>query len=458
MKIVIIGAGSMSFSPSLFNSVTRDPALADCELGLVDVDAEALEIAERLCCRLVKERGLQVRVQASTDRRDVLGGANAVTTTISVGGLETFRRDIEIPARYGCIQPVGDTSGPGGLSRILRHVPEMVAIAEDMADLCPSATLYNYTNPLTALTRAVLKHTPVECIGLCIGPELTWRYICSFIGVKTHDTWARVAGINHCHWLLELRRGTEDLLPWIGARLAQMRGDTAQVEALSAGKSPEDAPPTDPFAGQFQPLSFALFEQLGYYPGPGDPHVAEFYPQLIHAPGRAAAMNIEDGRVVTSYERHHPAFFEKMRQQALGEAPLSEDMFGEHSYGEESQLTAILAARRDHKPFPLFVNVTNNGTISNLPDEAVVEVPCVINSSGVTPLRVGPLPQQCAITDARAVMNVELAIEAAMRGSRELAVQAYLNDPYCTDIEAAPKLVNELIDAQMAVLPRFGGK
>jgi len=455
MKIVIIGAGSMAFSASLFNSVTRDPAFADCELCLVDINAEALEIMERLAYRLVKERNLKMQVRASLDRRDLLPGAEAVTTTIAVGGLESAGLDVRIPGNYGCIQPVGDTTGPGGLGRALRHVPEIVAIAEDMADLCPEATLYNYTNPLTVLTRAVNKYTPIHCIGLCIGPELTWRYIADFLGVDRKQTWTRIAGINHCHWLLQLRRGSEDLMPWIAARLAQLRGDSSKVEALAAEKGGIEAPSIDPFRGHLQPLCLAIYESLGYFPGPGDWHVGEFFPQFFHGPGGAERFNLRNGSVVELQEKEHPVFFEKMRQQAFGEAPLSEEMFGEQSYGEESEFTAILSARRDLKPLPFHVNTVNNGSISNLPDEAVVEVPCLVNSAGITPLCVGKLPNPIAAPLGRILLNDEVIIEAAMKGSRKLAVRAYLNDPYCSDLARDSKMINELIDALLPWLPRF---
>lgn len=452
MKIVVIGAGSMSFSPSLFNCITRDPALADCELSLVDVDEEAVEVADRLVRRLVAERNLDIRVCASAERRDVLADADAVTATIAVGGLEAWHVDVDIPGRYGCTQPVGDTTGPGGLGRALRHIPQLVAIAEDMADLCPTALLCNYTNPLTALTRAVLKHTPIECVGLCVGPELTWRHLSHFIDMPIEETTALIAGINHCHWVLQFSRNGADLFPRVEARLAALRG---KAETPAGGDS---APATDPFDRVPQPLSFGLYERFGYYPGPGDTHVAEFFPQLLHAPGRASALGVVSGRALSRSQQEHPDRFEQMRQQAFGETALDEHMFGEdNSYGEESQLRAILAGRRGDNPVSMWANVTNDGTIPNLPDEAVVEVPCAVSSSGIQPVPVGPLPQCLTVSLARATANLDVLIEAALAGSREQAVQAYLNDPYCTDLETGPKLVNELVDALLPWLPNFQG-
>ncbi|MFB3882934.1 MAG: hypothetical protein ACE149_16840 [Armatimonadota bacterium] len=450
MKIVVIGAGSMSFSPSLFNCITRDPALAECELALVDVDQEALEVADRLMKRLVAERNLGIRVYASPERRKVLANADAVTATIAVGGIEAWGVDVDVPGRYGCIQPVGDTTGPGGLGRGLRHIPELVAIAADMADLCPKALLCNYTNPLTALTRAVLKHTPVECVGLCVGPELTWRYLSEFVGLPMQETRVRIAGINHCHWVLEFRRDGEDLFRQVNARLATLRGEA------EAGAVDSDAPATDPFRRAPQPLSFALYDQFGYYPGPGDSHVSEFFPQFIHTPGRAAALGLSNGNTVSRSTREHPERFEQMRRQAFGEIPLDEGMFGEdNSYGEESQLRAILAGRRGDRPVSMWANVANNGTIPNLPDEAVVEVRCLVTPSGIQPTPVGPLPHHLAAPLARASASLEVLIDAALTGSRQQAVRAYLNDPYCADLETAPKLVNELIDGLRPWLPNF---
>jgi alpha-galactosidase len=402
--------------------------------------------------RLVVERDLRIRVSASTERREVLANSDAVTATIAVGGLEAWRVDVDVPARYGCIQPVGDTAGPGGLGRGLRHIPELVAIAEDMADLCPSALLCNYTNPMTALTRAVVKHTPVKCVGLCIGPELTWRHLSSFLDLPMEETTAHIAGINHCHWVLQFSRNGEDLFPRVASRLAELR-----AEAVASGGD-DSARATDPFAGAPQPLSFGLWEHFGCYPGPGDSHVSEFFPQFIHGPGRAAELGLKDGNACTRSCREHPERFEQMRQQAFGEAPLDEEMFGEdNAYGEESQLKAILTGLRDERPVSMWANVTNNGTISNLPGEVVVEVPCTVTPAGVQPVPVGPLPSCVAAPLARTSENLEVLIDAALAGSREQAVQAYLNDPYCADFVTAPELVNELIDTLLPWLPKFRG-
>jgi alpha-galactosidase/6-phospho-beta-glucosidase family protein len=148
-----------------------------------------------------------------------------------------------------------------------------------------------------------------------------------------------------------------------------------------------------------------------------------------------------------------------MRQQAFGEMPLDEEMFGEDNhYGEESQLKAILAGLRGERSVSMWANVANNGAISNLPDEAVVEVPCTVTSSGIRPVPLGPLPDHLAAPLTRATVNLEVLIEAALTGSRPQAVRAYLNDPYCTDLEAGPKLVNELIDALLPWLPTFQGR
>ncbi len=188
MKIVIIGAGSVAFTPAILSGFSVDRRYAGVTLGFVDPNEEALDLASRFAQRISNEFNLDWKVEASTDRGDVLPEADVVTTSIGAGGLDAWIQDVDIPYKYGILQPVGDTSGPGGLGRALRHVPILVEIGKDMEMLCPSAVLYNFTNPLTVLTQAVNQHTRTHCIGLCIGVDLTWNHICRLVGVDKNQT------------------------------------------------------------------------------------------------------------------------------------------------------------------------------------------------------------------------------------------------------------------------------
>jgi len=427
VKIVIIGAGSVAFTPALVSGFGVDRRYQGSTIGLVDVAEEVLDLVARFAQRVSDELHLDWRIEASTERREVLPGAEVVTTAIGVGGLDAWVQDVEIPRRYGIIQPVGDTSGPGGLARALRHVPVLIEVAQDMEQLCPEATLYNFTNPLTVLTQAVNARTKVRCVGLCIGPELTWGHLCRILGVKREQTSAVIGGINHCHWVLDLRVQGEDGLSMLRAALAER--------------------------DEGQPLCAALFRQFGAYPGPGDGHVAEFYPQLIGPLlGDVEAFH---GSAIRNVQRTYPQLREKMGAIAAGQAPIDASSFAKELAWEHTQLLDLLISQQDDLGQVFYVNLPNRGYIHNLPDDVAVEIPARVDAGGIHPFALGDLPLPVLPTMLHKVSSLDLIIEAAWEGSRAKAVQAFVNDPHCTDVKAGASLVNELIDAQLACLPRF---
>jgi alpha-galactosidase len=431
VKIAIIGAGSVAFTPALVSGFGTDARYQGARIALVDVDEQVLDLVARFARRVSDELGLGWQIEASTQRREVLPGADVVTTAIGVGGLGAWVQDVEIPYRYGIVQPVGDTSGPGGLARALRHIPVLVEIAADMEALCPDAVLYNFTNPLTVLTQAVLKRTTVRCIGLCIGPELTWSHLCRVVGVDKARTAAVIGGINHCHWILGFSIDGEDGFPALTAALDRAAG------------RPEGG----------QPLCAALYRRFGAYPGPGDGHVGEFYPQLALA--TVSDVDAYHGHAIRNVRKTYPALSQKMAQIAEGRAPIDASSFAEELAWEHTQLLDLMVARQDDRGEVFYVNVLNRGCIANLPDDVVVEVPARVDAAGVHPIPLGALPAAVLPTLLHKTATLDLIAEAALEGSREKAVQAFVNDPHCTDVAAGARLVNELIDAQLPYLPRF---
>lgn len=451
MKIVIVGAGSVAFTPALLSGFVTDKRYKDATLGFVDVNDEVLEMVAKVAERASEEFDMHWKIEASTDRKDVLPGADIVTTSIGVGGLDAWVLDVDVPLKYGFYQPVGDTSGPGGLGRALRHIPVLVGIGKDMETLCPDGILYNFTNPLTVLTQAVNKLTKTKCIGLCIGPDLTWDHLCRVVGVEKKRTSVVIGGINHCHWITDFRLEGEDAFPILSARLDELEGSPDAMDAFRMKYKDVVKRPQEPNAGQ--PLCATLFRLTGAYPGPGDGHVIEFYPQYI----RSVVKDLErfQGGAIRNVRKTYPPLTAKMKEIAEGRAPIHDESFAKELSWEHTQLLDILVSWLDNKGETFYVNIPNRGNIHNMPPEAVVEVPATVDRAGIHPFALGDLPESILPMLNLKVSSLDLIIEAAMEGSRRKAVQAMINDPYSTDMLVMEKCVNDLIDAELKYLPNF---
>ncbi len=451
MKIVIVGAGSIAFTPAILSGFCVDPRYKGATIGLVDVNQETLDLISTYTHRVSDAFDMDWTVEASINRRDVLKDADVVTASVGVGGLTAWELDVDVPFKYGIIQPVGDTSGPGGLGRALRHIPVLVGIAKDMEDLCPNATFYNFTNPLTVLTQAVNKLTKINCVGLCIGPDLTWDHLCRVVGVNKKDTSVLIGGINHCHWIYDFRIHGEDAMPVLRAALDELDGNPQEMEKFRKMYAALNKRPQEPHGSQ--PLCTNLFRQFDAYPGPGDGHVAEFFPQLM----RPYLKDIEhfQGGAIKNVKRTYPPLTQKMIDIARNDAPIDAESFAKEMYWEHTQLLDILVSWQDNLGKTFYVNVPNRGIITNLPDDVVVEIPATVDRAGIHPFALGDLPQAVVPVLAHKTSSLDLIIEAAMTGSRKVAVQAMINDPHFTDIAVAEKCVNELIDCELAYLPNF---
>ncbi len=446
VKIVIIGAGSTEFTPGLLADLVAHPHLSGAEVALVDIDPDAVETMTGLARRLARERGAALRVSGATNRREALPGAHFVTTTIAVGGAKGWEHDVRIPERYGVYQTVGDSVGPGGVFRALRHVPEIAAIAQDMEELCPDAWLFNYTNPLSAIVRGVHKTSSIKCAGLCHGVLHTRDVMARDLGVPHHELNVIFAGVNHLCWLLDVRHNGNDVYP-------------AFREVIQAGKNAPPASTTDDPYDTFQQVSAMLMDLYGLYPSPGDRHVAEFFPFFLHKEkdGDRLAYGTQGGLDMTNAilagkedER------ESLREQAAGRAPLDEELLEDAREGE--RLVHIIDAIVRDQPLPeLAVNVRNDGLIPNLPGWAVVEVPGLIHGYGVSGLGVGPLPEAIADVLRQRIHQQELTVNAALSGDRRLAMQALMADPLLArvPVESIAAMLDDALTVHADSLPRF---
>jgi alpha-galactosidase len=436
---VLIGAGSTVFTPGLLHDLAGSPVFADADVRLVDVADEAAQTMAALGRRIAAAAGSRMRVTAVPDRREALAGARFVATTIAVGSAAAWRSDLDVPASHGVLQTVGDSVGPGGVLRALRHVPELLAIATDVADVAPGALLVNYSNPLTANVRAITKHTPVTTVGLCHGTMHTKSALAAALGVDPARVTATFAGLNHLCWLLDIRTAGEDLYP----RLRTL------VEERSGG---QDAP-SSRRESVHAPVSADLLRTFGLYPAPGDRHVAEFFGSYLTDRGDGQlAWGLQGGLDMTrEYIEEKGRLWESLRAQADGTEPVAPAR-----NQEAERLVSIAAAVASGEVrVELAVNLPNRGLLPQLPASAVVELPAVVSAAGIAGVAVPPLPEAvAAILTARSLQQ-ELVVDAAVSGSRSLALQALTLDPLVPDAATATAILDDAVAADRDRLGRF---
>jgi alpha-galactosidase len=436
---VLIGAGSTVFTPGLLRDLAASRIFDDFTVRLVDLNFDAATTMAALGTRIAEKSGSRMRVEAYSERREALPGARFVATTIAVGSAEGWYRDVEIPAAYGIQQTVGDSVGPGGVLRALRHSPELVAIARDIEELAPDAQLINYSNPLTANVRSVRKYTSVDAIGLCHGTMHTKGALARDLGLDPADVHAVFAGVNHLCWLMDFRLGSEDLYP----RLREL------VEQRAGGK---DAPSSRE-EGVHAAVSADLMRTFGLYPAPGDRHTAEFFGDyLALRPTGELEWGLQGGKDATlQYIGEKSDLWDGLRAQASGS---TEPDVGSNQEAERLvSIAEALLTGEDH--VELAVNMPNDGKIPNVPASAVVEVPALIGAAGITGLAVGPMPDGIAAVLTARAQQQELIVDAAILGSRELAVQALVLDPLIPDGQIARSILDDAIAADPGRLSRF---
>lgn len=452
-RLVLIGAGSAMFTQGLVADMILSPDLGPWELGLVDIDPLALETAEGLCRRMVEAKDAEIAISASTDRRDVLPGADVVVSTIGVGGRRGWEMDVFIPRKYGIYQPVGDSVMPGGVSRAMRMIPALVEIARDVQALCPGAWFFNYANPMTANCWAIRKATGMPVVGLCHGTFRVERELAGFIGAPPEEVTSLYAGLNHLTFIFDLRWKGRDAWPLVRARLAQEHGQPFDVKSLER-PFPEMGVLGGEFKAADNPFSWSLFETYGAYPAVNDRHVVEFFPECFPE-GRYYGKTL--GVDVFSFEdtiAWGDQIYEDMRAQALGQKPLDQSVF-ERSIGEHEQLLNILRSIERDERRVFSANLPNQGAVPNLPADAILELPAVATARGLLPLQIPDFPETLAAILVRKIAAVRLTVEAALTGDRALFVEALLADGAVTDLEIARKMGEELLEAHWQHLPNF---
>ena len=437
MQVTIIGGGSYQWSPKLITDLLAVGPLADMHLVLEDIDPAPLPKMQAYAQMANEKMGTKVTVSTTTDQRRALDGADFVIVTISTGGFPSMAVDIDVPARFGIRQSVGDSVGPGGISRSLRNIPVLVGIGRDMEQLCPEAWMLNITNPMTCLTRSVCRETAIKTVGLCheVG------HFCMDLAIafaKPHTSVRPVVmGVNHFPVITELDIDGQD-------GFALLREMVDELGGLEAQRPDPGRPAPEPFTKEDfvarHLLKLTLLDRYGALPGAGDRHVAEFLPSVLtESSGWGSAWGIEL-TPMSKREEHQEQYIAEVDRVLDGTDTLQTWDSGEIVAPVIDSL--VTGTRRE-----LPVNRPNAGQCPDLPAEAVVESMCVVDAEGIRGRDAARAPAAIAEWVRRQVAVQELTVQAAVTRDRALALDAFALDPLAGrgDLGETEKMVDELL-------------
>lgn len=443
-KITFMGAGSTVFVRNVLGDCMCSDALKDWEYALYDIDATRLEESYEIISAMNETKGGHARITkhlSVENRKEALRGARFVINAIQVGLYDPCTIiDFEVPKKYGLRQTIGDTLGIGGIMRALRTIPVMDDFAKDMQEVCPNALFLNYTNPMAMLSGYMQRYTGIETVGLCHSVQVCSEGLLKKLGMEDKLEGRRelIAGINHMGWLLELEdKDGNDLYPEVRRRALEKN-----EAAMKDGAEKHD-----------DMVRMDYIRRFGYYCTESSEHNAEYnmyyikskYPELI--------------------ERYNIPLDEYPRRcvnQIAGWAKERDELkTGKHLDHQRTKEYAsyIMESIVNNTPYEIGGNVLNKGgLIENLPQDACVEVPCLVNGKGVHPCRVGRLPVQCAAMNMTNINVQLLTIEAAVTRKKEHIYQAAMLDPHTgseLDMDTIVRMVDDLIDAHGSWLPQY---
>lgn len=438
-KVTFIGAGSIGFTRSILRDLLSIPEFRNIEVSFTDINKQNLEMVQQLCQRDIKENGLDIKIEATTNRREALKNSKYILTTFRVGGLEAFSTDVDIPLKYGVDQCVGDTLCAGGIMYGQRGIAVMLDICKDIREVAAKdALLLNYANPMAMLTWACNKYGGVRTIGLCHGVQHGHKQIADVFGLEKDDVDIICAGINHQTWYVQIRHHGRDLTG----------------ELLEAFEKHPDFSRTEK-------VRIDMLRRFGYYSTESNGHLSEYVPWYRKRPEEigdwidlGSWINGETGgylRVCTEGRN----WFEKDFPNWMKEPALKYEIES-RGYEHGSYIIESLETGRVYRGH---FNVINNGVISNLPYDAVIEAPGYVDGNGISMPHVGDLPLGPAAVCNVSINVQRLAVEAAVHGDDKLLRQAFMMDPLVGAV-CNPKeiwqMVDEMLVAQEQWLPQYG--
>jgi alpha-galactosidase/6-phospho-beta-glucosidase family protein len=457
-KIVVIGAGSASFGENTLSALMSSKKLRGSTIALIDHNPATLDIVKRLAERLNREWDSDITITSHTQYQEALEGAGFVVSAIEVGAREgLWRKDFEIPLKYGVRQPYAENGGPGGFAHAARNIGPVLGIAREMEKACPDAWFINFTNPMIRICDLVNRHTKIKAVGLChqifIGYTMVGIALANDLGITVPDGITgmqadpmqaplhnqvksqvvsrldiRAAGLNHFSWIISIcdRKTGEDLYPLFRKRFHEL----------------------DP---EFEPLTRRVFDAFDLFPVPGDSHLCEYLPwvsdpatkpwEKYHLP----LYNWDLNAAVREFQH------ERLKSMADGESTID----GLKNSDSEGALEMIENVAGAGTHYHLAANLRNEGQISNLPLNCTVETPVVVDGNGIHPVHVGKLPEPVAEILHREVTVAQLCVDAAVGGSRQKALQCLLLDPVVNDFELARQILDDYLISYKEYLPQF---
>lgn len=429
-KITLLGAGSTVFAQNLMGDILSFPELADSTISLHDIDSERLRTSEVVAHKLAEALGVKPKIEASLDRRKALEGSDYAIAMFQVAGYKPGTVvDFEIPKKYGLRQTIADTLGIGGIMRGLRTIPVMIDMCKDMEELCPDVTFLQYVNPMAMNCWALSRATSIKTIGLCHSVQGTAEQLARDINIPIEEINYISAGINHMAFYLKFERDGVNLYPEIR-------------KVLDEGRQPD-----------WNRVRYEMFKRLGYFVTESSEHFSEYTPWFIKRdrPDLIEEFNIPLDEYIRRCEVQL-AGWEALRSRL--EAGQDEmEVRRSHEYG-----SLIIHSQETGQPRVVYGNVPNRGLIDNLPQGCCVEVPCLVDKSGIQPTKIGSLPPQLAALMQTNVNVQSLTVEAALTRKREYIYHAAMLDPHTAaelSLEQIWNLVDDLIEAHGNWLPQY---
>ena len=431
-KVTFIGAGSTVFTKNLVGDMLLTPALSETEIALYDIDSERLADSKIICDGInnTSNNG-KAKIIAYDNRIDALKNADYVIVCIQVGGYKPATvTDFEIPKKYGLRQTIGDTLGIGGIFRALRTIPVLLSVAQDMEKVCPDAIMLNYANPMAMNMGGIFHGSGIKAVGLCHSVQVCASSLLGTLNLEYPDVSFKIAGINHMAWLLELKSAGRDIYPEVRRYAAE-------------NPLPEDCT---------NKVRIEVMKKFGYYITESSEHLSEYLPYFIKSthPELIDKFNIP----LDEYPRRCVNQIEEwanLREKMLTNT--NEPHEKTHEYG-----SAIINAIETNETFKFGGNVLNNGLITNLPADAVVEVPCIADASGIAPTKIGNLPPQLAALNRTNINPQLLAVEAALTLKKEYIYYAAMLDPHTSaelTMDEIIAMCDDLIKAHEGFLPQY---